>query len=115
MHFLPLDTEHLATLQAAGFRAGTIEASRYPSLTHDVATVDYSGWPIYCRTDTSDALVDQFCRALVSGRNGIAWDIGPLDQPPLPLTKMVTDSPTTPLDVPLHPRAAGFWRDLGLM
>jgi hypothetical protein len=114
-HFLPLDTDHLATLQAAGFRPGTIDASRYPSLAHDVATVDYSGWPIYCRTDTPDALVEQFCRALVSGRNDIAWDMGPLDQPPLPLTRMVTDSPTTPLDVPLHPRAAGFWRDLGLM
>jgi hypothetical protein len=27
---------------------------------------DYSGWPIYCRTDTPDVLVEHFCRALVS-------------------------------------------------
>ena len=113
--FLPLDTDHLQVLQAEGFRPGVIEKSRYPSLPADVPTVDYSGWPVYCRTDTPDALVEQFCRALATRRDGIVWDIGGPSQPPLPLERMVRDSPVTPIDVPLHPRAAAVWRELGFL
>jgi TRAP-type uncharacterized transport system substrate-binding protein len=113
--FLPLDDAHLETLTAAGFRAALIEKSRYPSLPADIPAVDYSGWPIYCRADTPDALVSHFCEALVSRRDGIVWDIGGPQQPPLPLDRMVNDSPVTPIDVPLHPAAAAVWRKHGFL
>jgi TRAP-type uncharacterized transport system substrate-binding protein len=112
---LPLSPSHLDGLQAQGFRRGLIEKSRYPSLPGDVPTVDYSGWPIYCRTDTADALVGQFCQALASRRDDIVWDIGGVRQPPLPLERMVRESPMTPLDVPMHPRAAAVWRQHGYL
>ena len=110
--FLPLDPEHLQVLVGQGFRPGIIEASRYPSLSGDVATVDYSGWPIYCRSDTPDELVEVFCRSLHARRNSIVWDTGALAQEPLPLARMVAESPATPQDVPVHPRAATVWREL---
>ncbi|HEX3489445.1 MAG TPA: hypothetical protein VHU92_08875 [Streptosporangiaceae bacterium] len=112
---LPLSPGHLETLEAEGFRAAVIEQDRYPSLPGDVPAVDYSGWPLYCRSDTDDALVDLFCRSLAARREDIPWDIGPVRQPPLPLERMVTDSPETPVDVPLHPRAAAVWRELGYL
>ncbi|MBV9795455.1 MAG: hypothetical protein JO016_16120 [Actinobacteria bacterium] len=40
-------------------------------------------------------------------------NIGGVQQPPLPLARMVRDSPVTPLDVPLHPRAAAVWKQYG--
>lgn len=113
--FLPLSPRHLETLEAEGFRRGLIEKSRYPSLPGDVPTVDFSGWPIYCRTDTPDALVERFCQALVRRRDDIVWDIGGVRQPPLPLERMVKDSPDTPLDVPMHPRAVAVWRQHGFL
>jgi hypothetical protein len=113
--FLPLDPAHLEALRTEGFRPAFIEKSRYPSLPADVPAVDYSGWPIYCRADTPDPLVEHFCEALVSRRDGIVWDIGGVRQPPLPLERMVTDSPVTPIDVPLHPRAAAVWRKHGFL
>ena len=76
---------------------------------------DYSGWPLYCRTDTPGPLVEKFCRALARRRDTIPWDIGGPVQPPLPLARMVKDSPVTPLDVPLHPQAAAVWRELGYL
>lgn len=112
---LPLSPSHLDALQVEGFRRGLIEKSRYPSLPGDVPTVDFSGWPIYCRTDTPDALVEQFCQALASRRDDIVWDIGGVRQPPLPLERMVRESPMTPLDVPMHPRAADVWRQHGYL
>jgi TRAP-type uncharacterized transport system substrate-binding protein len=112
---LPLGPEHLTALEAQGFRRALIEKSRYPSLPADVPAVDYSGWPIYCRADTPDPLVEKFCQALVRRRDHIPWDIGGVSQPPLPLERMVRESPVTPLDVPLHPRAAAVWQQHGFL
>lgn len=112
---LPLSPAHLEFLQDQGFRRGLIEKSRYPSLPGDVPTVDYSGWPIYCHPDTPGTLVEHFCQALVSRRDDIVWDTGGVRQPPLPLERMVKDSPFTPFDVPMHPRAAAVWRQHGYL
>ena len=35
--------------------------------------------------------------------------------PPLPLEQMVKESPSTPSDVPMHPRAAAVWREHGYL
>jgi TRAP-type uncharacterized transport system substrate-binding protein len=113
--FLPLSPGHLETLQAQGFRRALIERARYPSLPADVPAVDFSGWPVYCRTDTPDALVGQFCRALVARRDDIVWDIGGVRQPPLPLERMVREAPDTPFDVPMHPAATEVWRQQGYL
>jgi TRAP-type uncharacterized transport system substrate-binding protein len=113
--FLPLEADHLDKLLAQGFRRGAIERSRYPTLPGDIPTVDYSGWPIYCRADAPDGLIEKFCRALVSRRDSVVWDIGGATQPPLPLDRMARESPYTPQDVPLHPAAAAVWREHGFL
>lgn len=112
---LPIDDEHLSVLEEQGFRRGTLAKAQYPSLPSDVPTVDYSGWPIFCRTDTPDLVVDQFCRGLDAAKDHLVWDLGPVRQEPMPLSRMVADSPTTPMDVPLHPRAEAVWRELGYL
>jgi TRAP-type uncharacterized transport system substrate-binding protein len=112
---LPIDDEHLAALQRLGFRRGVLDVATYPTLEADVQTVDYSGWPIFCRTDADDALVEQFCRSLEHAKDRIVWSIGPAQQPPLPLGSMVTESPATPFDVPLHPAATAYWRSVGYL
>jgi TRAP-type uncharacterized transport system substrate-binding protein len=113
--FLPLSEAHLDALEAQGFRRGLLEQSRYPSLPGDILTVDYSGWPIYCRADAPDALIEKFCQALITRRDAIVWDIGGPQQPPLPLDRMARESPSTPQDVPLHPAAAAVWRAHGFL
>jgi TRAP-type uncharacterized transport system substrate-binding protein len=113
--FLPLSSPHLEALMAQGFRRASLEQSRYPSLPFDIPTVDYSGWPIYCRADAPDALITRFCQALISRRDVIVWDIGGPQQPPLPLERMARESPYTPQDVPLHPAAAAVWRAHGFL
>ena len=111
--FLPVTEQK--DLQAQGFRRGLLEQSRYPSLPGDIETVDYSGWPIYCRADAPNGLIEKFCRALIARRDTIVWDIGGVSQPPLPLDRMARESPSTPQDVPLHPAAAAIWREHGFL
>lgn len=113
--FLPIDDEHLDVLQKLGFRRGVLDAATYPSLGTDVQTLDYSGWPIFCRSNESDDLVRQFCRGLDQAKDRIVWHIGPAHQPPLPLAEMVQESPATPFDVALHPAAATYWREQGYL
>ncbi len=115
MRFLPIDESHLAQLQAQGFRRGTIEKSLYHTLDADVPTVDFSGWPIFTHQDASDLFIKNFCAALRARRQRIQWQIGGLDQPPLPLEQMTRDSRETPLEVPLHPEAERFWRENGIL
>lgn len=112
---LPIDDGHLAALQLLGFRRGVLDRATYPTLPADIQTLDYSGWPIYCRTAASDHLVQSFCAALSRSKDRIVWQIGPEHQPPLPLAQMVTDSPATPMDVPLHPAAHRYWSEHGFL
>jgi TRAP-type uncharacterized transport system substrate-binding protein len=113
MRFLPVTGEPLQRLIGAGFRAATIERSRYPNLAADFATIDFSGWPIYTATEAPDAFVTAFCAALESRKDRIPWEeSGKL---PLPLERMCRDAPDAPLDVPLHPAAERFWREQGYL
>ncbi len=113
--FLPIDDEHLNVLRTLGFRRGVLGTATYPSLGTDVQTLDYSGWPVFCRQNESDDLVRQFCRGLDKAQDRIVWRIGPARQPPLPLAEMVQESPATPFDVALHPAAKAYWQETGYL
>jgi TRAP-type uncharacterized transport system substrate-binding protein len=109
MTFLSLDENLLQRLETAGLRRGLIKRKNFPRLADDVATLDFSGWPIYTHPDTSEALVTDFCRALKASKDRIPW----AEEGPLPLDRMVQDSAEGHLEVPLHPAAERFWRECG--
>ena len=111
MRLLPVTGELLARLEAMGFRRGTVTRRDYPRLPEDVPSLDFSGWPVFCRTDAADELIVRFCRAMEARKQQIPWQ-GP---GPLPLERMCHDGPDTPLDVPLHPAAERFWRERGYL
>ena len=115
MRFLPLAENRLVELERLGFRRGTIEQSRYATLPADVPTLDFSGWPVYARVDTSDLLVRKFCEGLEANKQRTVWHIGGREQADLPLARMVVESPETPLDVPFHPAAKKYWQELGYL
>jgi TRAP-type uncharacterized transport system substrate-binding protein len=115
LRFLDLEETRLAELERLGFQRGTIERSRYGRLPADVATVDFSGWPIYTRRDASDLLIRKFCEGMEARKSSIPSHIGPLQQPNLPLERMVIESAETPLNVPFHPAAREVWTRLGYL
>jgi TRAP-type uncharacterized transport system substrate-binding protein len=115
MRFLDIEEPRLVELERIGFKRGALEKSRYGKLPADVTVVDFSGWPIYTRADTSDLLVRKFCEAMEARKAVLPWNFGPLEQDPLPLSKMVIDSPATPIDLPFHPAARDFWVQMGYL
>jgi TRAP-type uncharacterized transport system substrate-binding protein len=111
MSFLPLEEALLERLEAAGLRRAGIEKKDFPKLAADVPSLDFSGWPIYTHQDTADSLVADFCTALEASKDRIPW----AEEGPLPLARMVRDTPEGCLEVPLHPAAERFWRERGYL
>ena len=111
MTFLSLEESILQRLESVGLRRGLIEKKKFPKLSADVPTLDFSGWPIYTHRDTPDMLVSDFCRALDASKDRIPW----AEEAPLPLAQMVRDTPEGHLEVPLHPAAEKFWREQGYL
>ena len=115
MRFLDLSEERLVELEREGFKRGTLEKSRLTRLSADVATIDFSGWPVFTRMDTSDLLVRKFCEALEARKDAIPWTWGPVKQKPMPLEKMVVNASDVPIELPFHPAAQEFWTKMGYL
>ena len=115
MKFLDIDEEHLVKLEREGFVRGTLDKARFPKIGRDVATLDFSGWPVYTRNDTADLLVRKFCEAMEARKDRLLWTWGTVKQPPMPIERMLKNSPETPVDIPFHPAALAFWKAQGYL
>lgn len=109
MRVLPLGERTIENLLPLGFRANVLDRATYPRLDADVATIDFSGFAMFVRTDAPDDLVTSICAGLDLRRASIPWEgFGPL-----PIADMCRDTPDGPLDVPLHPAAHRYWHEKG--
>lgn len=110
MTFLRIDDEVLDRLEERGYRTAFLTRARFPELSEDIPTIDFSGFMIYARADAPDELIRAVCTALDERSDAIAWQGG--DELPLPY--MVSDAVDAPLAVPLHPAAEAYWRERGM-
>ncbi len=109
MRFLPIDEPEMQQLEALGLLRTVVTKDDVPKLPGDYLTVDFSGWPVFCRTDADDGMVVAFCTALEKRKANIPWyGSGPMD-----LDLMVSDTRDAPLAIPLHPAAKAFWQEKG--
>ncbi len=108
MHPVTLEESAFQQLQAIGWRRVVIPAGRFPHLKSDHTCLDYGGWPLYTRASLPDEDAYKVCEALQAREAEIFWEssftgIGQLGQ----------DTEATPMDVPLHPGAAQWYREHG--
>ena len=109
MHVLPLDESMLTQLETLGFQRAVLPKADYPKLDSDVPTLDFSGFPVYTHANVPDSIVTAVCAALEARKEKIVWQ----EPGPLPLESMCRDTPSGPLNIPLHPAAERFWRERG--
>jgi TRAP-type uncharacterized transport system substrate-binding protein len=108
---LPLGEEVVQKLEAMGFRRSVLKKSTYPKLPEDTLSLDFSGWPIYTHAEVPDETVRWFCEALEARKDRMPWQ----GEGPMPIERMVKDSPEGPLDIPLHPAAERYWKERGYL
>lgn len=111
MTILPLAESTVQKLEMLGFRRAHLEKAHFSTLSSDILTVDFSGWPIFVHAEAPEDLVQAMCAALDARKAAIPWQ----GKGPLPLERMCHESPDTPQDVPLHPAAERFWRERGYL
>jgi len=111
VRFLALEEPILQQMDEIGFRRSTITRADFPMLPADVPTLDFSGWPVFTHAEVSEQFIYDFCRALDFQKEAIPYQA----QGPLPLDRMWKHSADTPLDVPLHPGAERYWREVGYL
>jgi TRAP-type uncharacterized transport system substrate-binding protein len=112
MRFLPIEEPYLTQLEQMGLPRNPITREEYPRLPVDVPAIDFSGWPVFTLESTPDAVVTAFCAALEARKDRIPLLGG---EGPMPLARMVQNTPEAPLTIPLHPAAERFWKGQGYL
>jgi TRAP-type uncharacterized transport system substrate-binding protein len=104
---IELDEAEFAAMGKLGWRRVGLPKARFPRLAKDVDTLDFSGWPIYANASLPEQTAYDICAALAAREAEIPWEKG-TDGSAL---HMVTETETTPMDVPLHPGAERWYRE----
>jgi TRAP transporter TAXI family solute receptor len=109
--FLPLEGKILQRLTAMGYRATVMPKSLFRGLPADIATIDFSGWPMLVRADMREDVAYALCEAIERRK-----DLMPTDNyEPLAVAQLCANDEQAPYDVPLHPGAERFYRERGYL
>lgn len=104
-----LEDDIFAKMTALGWRRVKLPKSWDANLKEDHDCIDYSGWPLYTRASLPDDDVYQVCAAMAARTNEIPWE-----ESFTGVKDVGSDLEATPLDVPLHPGAARWYREQGV-
>ena len=103
----------LRKLEAIGWRKVVIPAGRFRNLRSDHLCIDFSGWPLYTRASLPDEDAYKVCGAIAARAGQIAWEDKKGWSPFLGVGQLGRETEATPMDVPLHPGAARWYREHG--
>ncbi len=106
---IELNDDEFAAMGKLGWRRVVLPKARFPQLGKDVDTLDFSGWPIYCNASLPEQTAYDVCTALAAREAEIPFEKGS-DGSAL---HMVSDTDTTPMDVPLHSGSERWYREHG--
>jgi TRAP-type uncharacterized transport system substrate-binding protein len=109
--FLPVEGTVLRSMVAMGYRPAVMSPSRFPGLTQDITTLDFSGWPMIVRADMPDDVAYGLCEAIERRKESIPTD----NYKPLEIAQLCANDEEAPFDVPLHSGAKRFYRDRGYL
>ena len=104
---LELDAAEFDAMGKLGWRKVVLPKARFGGLAKDVATLDFSGWPIYCNASLPEQVAYDICAALAAREPEIPFEKGTDGN----ATQMVTETDMTPMDVPLHPGSERWLRE----
>jgi TRAP-type uncharacterized transport system substrate-binding protein len=104
---IEFNADEFAAMGKLGWRRVVLPKSRFPGLAKDIDTLDFSGWPIYANASLPEKTAYDICAALAAREAEIPFEAGTKGS----ALQMVSDSDTTPMDVPLHPGAERWYRE----
>ena len=109
--YLPIEGQVLKRLSSLGYRTSVVPKSRFKGMPADVATVDFSGWPMVVRADMPNDVVFALCEAIEKRKHLIPTD----NFKPLDIRQLCANDEEAPYQIPLHPGARRFYRERGYL
>lgn len=106
---ITLEDDVFEHMTAIGWRRVKLPTTWDSHLQADHDCIDYSGWPVYTRDSMPEDDVYKICAAVAARVEECPWEE---DFPGA--AKLGSDGDQTPLDVPLHPGAARWYREQGI-
>jgi uncharacterized protein len=112
MHVLPIDEDVLSDFEKQGYWRGEIKAGRLPGLDHNVPTLDFTGWLLFCREDLPDEIAYIAIEALEEQHKNIEGMFKPGSglTGPIEMNHICRNT-----GLSLHPGAERFYREHGYL
>ena len=108
---VPLAPAIVKELERIGYSGTVLPKSRYPQLKEDALTIDYSGWSLVTHRWLPDRVAYAAVETIDERQSVIPVD----DDQPLDMRNLCRGSEKCPLQVPLHPGAAKYYKDKGYL
>ena len=108
---IPIEPAILKRLEQIGYMRTVLPKSRYPQLKDDVLTIDYSGWALV----THRWLLDDVAYAVMQTIDERQQMIPVDDDQPLDMKNLCHGTDKCPLQIPLHPGAAKYYKEKGYL
>jgi TRAP-type uncharacterized transport system substrate-binding protein len=108
---LSLEPKIVKQLEGIGYTRAVLPKSRYRQLKEDVLSIDYSGWPLVTHRWLPNSLAYAAVETIDQRQGVIPVD----DDKPLDMKKLCTGTEQCPLQIPLHPGAAKYYREKGYL
>jgi TRAP transporter TAXI family solute receptor len=106
-----LESAVVRKLAAMGYSKVLLPKSRYPQLKEDALTIDYSGWALVTHKWLPANVAYAAVETIDQRQNVIPVD----DDQPLNMRNLCHGTEKCPLQVPLHPGAAKYYREKGYL
>lgn len=105
MQLVELEAGHFEQLATLGWRRVLLPRGKWGA-PYDHPCIDYSGWPLYANANLPDDTAFQVAKAIAAREQQIVFEPEYTG-----LHEIFTETPSSPMDVPLHPGSAMFWAE----
>jgi uncharacterized protein len=113
MRFLPIRADVLKRLERLGFTSAPLTNKEFSGLKEPITTVDFSGWPLLCRSDLAPEFAYKMAEAIDSCHEQIPVDH--FDRRPMTMRDFCQGSDGGPLTIPLHRGAKKYYERNGYL
>lgn len=113
MRFLPIRPDVQRRIAQLGFTCAPVTQQSYPQLDAPIMTVDFSGWPLLCRSDLPVDTAYEMATAIDLCHPRITVDH--FDRRPMTMEEFCRGGDGGPLSIPLHPGAKKYYREKGYL
>jgi uncharacterized protein len=108
---IPMEAAIVTKLEQMGYTRTVLPKSRYPQLEDDALTIDYSGWSLVTHRWLPDRVAYAAIQTIDERQSVIPID----DDQPLEMRNLCRGTEKCPLQIPLHPGSAKYYREKGYL